>query len=160
MLTNWGSFCRMPRWSEVSVNLAEVKKDAQVVGGGARCRPRWRWSLGQYQSGARCRTQVVEGGGGAAHHLHLRLPQHPAQTGRQLGLWNKPGPLILLQNPNDPIIITIFYDQFSGRSSLPVLCCISKPAQATTKDALDPSPCFFISKLVTRKIFALVCQIF
>ena len=31
----------MPRWSEVSVNLAEVKKDAQVVGGGARCRPRW-----------------------------------------------------------------------------------------------------------------------
>ena len=105
MLTNWGSFCRMPRWSEVSVNLAEVKKDAQVVGGGARCRPRWRWSLGQYQSGARCRTQVVEGGGGAAHHLHLRLPQHPAQTGRQLGLWNKPGPLILLQNPNDPIII-------------------------------------------------------
>ena len=61
----------MPRWSEVSVNLAEVKKDAQVVGGGARCRPRWRWSLGQYQSGARCRTQVVEGGGGAAHHLHL-----------------------------------------------------------------------------------------
>ena len=128
MLTNWGSFCRMPRWSEVSVNLAEVKKDAQVVGGGARCRPRWRWSLGQYQSGARCRTQVVEGGGGAAHHLHLRLPQHPAQTGRQLGLWNKPGPSIMLQNPNYPTlrcwIFTIscptlqqFY-RISGKKSL------------------------------------------
>ena len=33
-------------------------------------------------------VQVV--GGGAAHQVHLRLAQHPAPTGRQLGLWNKP----------------------------------------------------------------------
>ena len=47
-------------------------------------------------------VQVV--GGGAAHQVHLRLAQHPAPTGRQLGLWNKPGPLIMLQNPNDPTL--------------------------------------------------------
>ena len=46
--------------------------------------------------------QVVEGG--AAHQVHLRLAQHPAPTGRQLGLWNKPRPLIMLQNPDDPTL--------------------------------------------------------
>ena len=53
--------------------------------------PRWRWWR-------RCRPP------GGVHLLHLRRAQHPAQTGRQLGLWNKPGPSIMLQNPNYPTL--------------------------------------------------------
>ena len=52
---------------------------------------RWRWWR-------RCRPP------GGVHLLHLRRAQHPAQTGRQLGLWNKPGPSIMLQNPNYPTL--------------------------------------------------------
>ena len=59
----------------------------------------------QEQLEAQVEVRGTGGGGVAAHHLHLRLAQHPAPTGRQLGLWNKPAlPLIMLQNPNDPTL--------------------------------------------------------
>ena len=54
----------MPRWSEVSVNLAEVKKDAQVIEGGGGAAHHLHLvshkNLGQYQSGARCRPRWLK----------------------------------------------------------------------------------------------------